>query len=113
LESGGILMVGGVNLCCDFFREGGFSFIGSGAVEQTSGGVEAKSQELKSKLNRLRIQCPLRKRFWKRADVSHRILTFWPQWHTTKGVTHLPSYGYGLKRRLSWVCLSRCVRPTL
>jgi hypothetical protein len=62
LESGGILMVGGVNLCCDFFREGGFSFIGSGAVEQTSGGVEAKSQELKSKLNRLRIQCPLRKK---------------------------------------------------
>jgi hypothetical protein len=76
-------------------------------------GVETKSQELKSRMNRLRIQCPLRKRSWKRAVLPYRILTSWPHWHTTKGVTHLSSYGYGLKRRLSWVRLSRCVKPSL
>jgi hypothetical protein len=36
-------------------------------------GVETKSQELKSRMNRLCIQGPLRKGFWKRVVVSHRI----------------------------------------
>jgi hypothetical protein len=87
----GILMVGGDSLCCDSLERGESSFIGSGVVEQTRGGVETKSRELKSKLNRLRIQDPLRKRFWKRAVFPYRILTSWPHWHTTKGVTFLSS----------------------
>jgi hypothetical protein len=77
-------MVGGGSLCCDSQERGESSFIGSGVVE-------TKSRELKSKLNRLDIQGPLRKRFWKRVVIPHRILTSWPHWHATKGVTYLSS----------------------
>jgi hypothetical protein len=53
-------MVGGDSLCCDSL-ERGFSFIGSGVVEQASGESKRKVWELKSKMNRLGIQGPLRK----------------------------------------------------
>jgi hypothetical protein len=69
-------MVGGGSLRCGSRERGRSSFIGSGVVEQASGELETKGRELKSKLNRLGIQDPLRKRLWKRVDVSHRILTF-------------------------------------
>jgi hypothetical protein len=51
-------------------------------------GVETKSRELKSKLNRLRIQGPLRITLLKRVAVPHRIPTFWPHWHTMRDVTY-------------------------
>jgi hypothetical protein len=62
LESGGILMVGGGSLCCDSRERGESSFIGSGVVEQ-AGESKREVGELKSKLNRLCIQGPLRKHF--------------------------------------------------
>jgi hypothetical protein len=80
-------------LCCVFLERSDISLIGSGVVEQAVWGVETKGRgsELKSKLNRLRIQGPLRKMLWKRVVVPHRIPTFWPLWHTMRGVTYLSS----------------------
>jgi hypothetical protein len=63
MAGGGILMVGGGSLCCGSRERGESAFIGSGVVEQAGWGVETKSRELKSKLNRLGIQGPLRKCF--------------------------------------------------
>jgi hypothetical protein len=76
LESGGNLIVGGGSLCCDFSGEGRVLFYRLRGSRTGEWGVEMKGRELKSKLNRLRIQGPLRKRFWKRAVLPHRILTF-------------------------------------
>jgi hypothetical protein len=42
MAGGGILMVGGDSLCCDSLERGGFSFIGSGVVEQASGELKRK-----------------------------------------------------------------------
>jgi hypothetical protein len=93
LEVGGNLVVGGDSLCCDSLERGETSFKGSGVVEQAMWGVETKSREgeLKPKLNHLRIQGPLRETFLKRVVVPRRIFTFWPYWHTTKGVAYLSS----------------------
>jgi hypothetical protein len=90
LEVGGNLIVGGDSLCCDSLERGESSFIGSGVVEQAGWGVETKSRELKSKLNRLRIQWSTEKMLLKRVVVPHRIFAFWPHWHTMRGVTYYP-----------------------
>jgi hypothetical protein len=113
LESGGNLIVGGGGLCCDFSGEGRVLFYRLRGSRTDEWGVETKSRELNSGIEPSRHSRSTEKMLWKRVVVSHRILTFWPHWHTTKGVTYLSSYGYGLKRRLSWVCLSRYVKPTL
>jgi hypothetical protein len=63
MAGGGILMAGGGSPCCDSRERGESVFIGSGAVEQAGWGVGTKGRELKSKLNRLGIQGPLRKCF--------------------------------------------------
>jgi hypothetical protein len=75
LELGGNLMVGGGSLCCDSL-EGRVLFYRLRGSRTGEWGVETKGRELKVKLNRLGIQDPLRKCFWKRVVVSHRILTF-------------------------------------
>jgi hypothetical protein len=68
-------MVGGGSLCCDSRVRGEFSFIGSGVVEQAGWGVETKGRELNSGIEPSRYSRSTEKRFWKRIDVSHRILT--------------------------------------
>jgi hypothetical protein len=84
-------MVGGDSLCCDSLERGEFSFIGSGVVEQAVWGVETRSQGIKVEIKSSQHSRSTEERSWKRAVVSHRILTSWPHWHTTKGVTYLSS----------------------
>jgi hypothetical protein len=91
LESGGNLIVGGSSLCCDSLERGESSFIGSGVVEQAVWGVETRSRGIEVEIEPSQHSRSTEKMLWERVVVPHRILTFWPHWHTTKGVTYLSS----------------------
>jgi hypothetical protein len=83
-------MVGGGSLCCDSRERGESSFIGSGVVEQAVWGVETKSRGIEVKIDSSLHSRSTEKTFLKRVVVPHRILTFWPHWHTMRGVTYFP-----------------------
>jgi hypothetical protein len=81
LESGGIIMVGGGCLCCDSRERGESSFIGSGVVE-------TRSREIEVEIEPSPHSRSTEKTLLKRVVVPHRIFTFWPHWHTKRGVTY-------------------------
>ena len=82
-------MVGGGSLCCDSRERGESSFIGSGVVEQAVWGVEMRSRGIEVEIEPSPHSRSTEKMLWKRVVVFHRILTSWPHWHTTMGVTYL------------------------
>jgi hypothetical protein len=84
-------MVGGGGLCCDSRERGESSFIGSGVVKQAVWGVETKSQGIESGIEPSLHSRSTEGTRWKRVVVPRRTLTFWPHWHTMRGVAYLPS----------------------
>jgi hypothetical protein len=91
LELRGILIVGGGSLCCDSLEGEESSFIGSGVVEQAVRGVETKGRGIEVKIEPSQHSRSIEKTLLNRVVVTHRILTFWPHWHITRGVTYLSS----------------------
>jgi hypothetical protein len=80
------------------FRRGeDSSFIGSGVVKPAMWGVETKSQGIEVEIEPSPNSRSTEKMLLKHVVIPHRILMFWPHWHTIRGVACLSSWGYGLR----------------
>jgi hypothetical protein len=53
-------------------------------------GVETKSRGIEVEVEPSPHSRSTEKMLLKRVVVPHRIFTFWPHWHTTKGVAYYP-----------------------